>query len=77
MFPDFAESDIAGIVINRAIRCSRCRSSATRAWCKRRAKNPDLSSTRRIRQQHPQQQRGHRSVNAFLRRFEPEFRSAA
>jgi protoporphyrinogen oxidase len=80
MFPDFPESDIAGIVINRAIKVQPLQvigySSLVQAP---RTKNPDfyVVNTAQFASNTLNNNEVIRSVNAFLEQFEPEFRSAA
>jgi protoporphyrinogen oxidase len=79
MYPDFPESDIAGIFINRAIKVQPLQvigySKQVQAP---RTMNPDfyVVNTAQFASSTLNNNEVIRSVNAFLERFEPEFRSA-
>lgn len=80
MFPEFLESDIAGIFINRAIKVQPLQvigySGLVQAA---RTQNPDfyVVNTAQFASNTLNNNEVIRSVNAFLEQFEPEFRSAA
>jgi protoporphyrinogen oxidase len=80
MFPDFPESDIAGIFINRAIKVQPLQVIGYSGLVQApRTKNPDfyVVNTAQFASNTLNNNEVIRSVNAFLEQFEPEFRSAA
>ena len=80
MFPDFPESDIAGIVINRAIKVQPLQVIGYSGLVQTpRTKNPDfyVVNTAQFASNTLNNNEVIRSVNAFLEQFEPEFRSPA
>ena len=80
MFPDFPDSDIAGIFINRAIKVQPLQVIGYSGLVQApRTKNPDfyVVNTAQFASNTLNNNEVIRSVNAFLEQFEPEFRSAA
>jgi hypothetical protein len=80
MFPDFPESEIAGVHLNRAVKVQPLQVIGYSGLVQPpRTRNPDfyVVNTAQFASNTLNNNEVIRSVNAFLEQFEPEFRSAA